>query len=81
MLEKKTFQTLDLYISAYLSMNGLPPELEIINNRVIFVFQQSDVLYKLLSKYNANMDVGVCDFVVAIKTLRGQMLSMKQVQR
>lgn len=80
MVETKTFETLDIYIASFLTFNGLKPELQITNGRVIFVFPRSDDLYRLLSKYNSNANVGVADFVTVVKTLRGQMLSMKQVQ-
>lgn len=81
MAEIKTFQTLDLYISAYLNLCGIQPELQFTNGRVVFVFTRSDDVYRLLSNYNANASVGVADFTTVIKTLRGQMLSMKAGQR
>lgn len=77
MREKKTFQTLDLYISAYLTLCGIQPELQVTNGRVIFVFPQSDDLYRLLSNYNSNITIPVADFVTTVKMLRGQMLSMR----
>jgi hypothetical protein len=75
--EKKTFQILDLYISAYFTLCGIQPELQVTNGRVIFVFPRSDDLYRLLSNYNANVNVPVADFVTTVKMLRGQMLSMR----
>lgn len=75
--EQKTFQTLDLYISAYLTLCGIQPELQVTNGRVIFVFPQSDDLYHLLSNYNSNVNVPVTSLVTHIKMLRGQMLTMR----
>ena len=77
MAEKKTFQTLDLYISSYLTLCGMQPELQVTNGRVIFVFPRSDDLYRLLSNYNSNITIPVADFVTAVKMLRGQMLTMR----
>ena len=75
--ERKTFQTLDLYISAYLTLCGIQPELQVTNGRVIFVFPQSEHLYRLLSNYNSNITIPVADFVTTVKMLRGQMLTMR----
>ena len=77
MRERKTFQTLDLYISAYLTLCGIQPELQVTNGRVIFVFPQSDDLYHLLSNYNSNVNVPVTSLVTHIKMLRGKMLTMR----
>lgn len=77
MTETKTFQTLDLYISAFLILCGIQPELQVTNGRVIFVFPQNDDLYRLLSNYNSNVNVPVADFVTTVKMLRGQMLTMR----
>lgn len=76
-IETKTYQTLDLYISAYLTLCGIQPELQVTNGRVIFVFPQSDDLYRLLSNYNSNIDIPVISFVTTVKMLRGRMLSMR----
>lgn len=75
--ETKTLSTLDLYLSSFLSLHGIQPELETNNGRVTFNFQVTDELYKLANAYNGNDPVPVADFVTAIKTLRGQMLTMR----
>lgn len=75
--EQKTLQTLDLYLSAYLSLCGILPKLEINNGRVVFVFTANDDLYRLMANYNSNVNVPVTDFVTTIKALRGQMLTMR----
>jgi len=73
----KTFSTLDLYIAAFLTLNNLEVKLESKNGKVVFTFPISNELYRLLNQYNSNDDVPVADFVTTIKTLRGQMLSMR----
>jgi hypothetical protein len=75
--EKKTFQTLDIWLSSFLSLYGIHPNLELSDGKVIFVFPISDNLYKLMANYTSNMSVPVADFVTQVKVLRGQMLTMR----
>jgi Domain of unknown function (DUF5659) len=75
--EERLFTTLDIYHAAFLSLNRIPPTLELRNGRVVFTFPASDKLYKLTMNFNSNVNVPVADFVTMIKTLRGQMLSMR----
>lgn len=77
MTEQKTMSTLDIYLSAFLSLHGLRPELKNNNGRVTFDFLVNDELYRLANAYNSNEPVPVADFVTEIKTLRGQMLTMR----
>ncbi len=79
--EQRLFTTLDLYLSSFLSLNGIPPNLEFKNGRVIFVFPISNNLNSLSLEFNSNVSVPVADFVVTIKTLRGQMLTMREVRK
>lgn len=78
MATTKTFSTLDIYLSAYLSLHDLEPTLELRNGKVIFVFESTDGLYRLMNDFNANEPVPVADFTTAVKTLRGKMLSAKE---
>lgn len=75
--ETKTLSTLDLYLSSFLSLHGIIPELRITNGKVTFNFPITDDLYRLANSYNSNEPVPVADFVTAVKTLRGQMLTMR----
>lgn len=75
--ETKTLSTLDLYLSSFLTLHGIQPELETNNGRVTFNFKVTDELYSLSNAYNGNEPVPVADFVTAIKTLRGQMLTLR----
>ena len=77
----KNFTTLDLYLSAFLSLSGIPPLLESKNGRVIFSFPAREDLYQLMANYNGNVSVPVAEFVTAIKALRGQMLTMRRESR
>lgn len=80
--DNKTFQTLDIYLSSFLSMSGFPPQIEVNESgRVIFVFELTDELAGLMMNYNNNDMVPVTDFVTSVKTLRGQMLSRRGFAR
>jgi hypothetical protein len=74
---EKTFQTLDIYLSAFLALHGNQPSLEILNGKVIFTFTRDDDLYKAMVKYNSNEPIPCNSFATAIKMLRGKMLSMR----
>jgi hypothetical protein len=71
-------ELLDLYIAAFLMLHGIPPRLILKNNKVIFVFDASDELYRLMMMYNSNQDVPCLDLITAVKSLRGQMLTLKE---
>jgi hypothetical protein len=72
-----TFQLLDIYIAAFLILLGIHPKLELNNGRVVFVFPATDDVYKAIANYNSNVNVPVADFVTAVKSLRGQMLTLR----
>ena len=76
-MKAKTFTTLDLYLSAFLSLSGIHPFLELKNSRVTFAFPATDDLYQLMTNFNDNVSVPVAEFVTAIKSLRGQMLTLR----
>ena len=77
MTETKTLQILDLYMASFLSLHGIEPSLENNNGRVVFTFQVSDDLYKLMVRFNSNENIPVTSFVTTVKMLRGRMLSMR----
>jgi 5'-3' exonuclease len=78
MEKQKKFSTLDVYLSAFLSLHGLTPSLERKGGRVTFNFPATDALYRIMSDYNSNEVTPVADFVTRVKTLRGQMLTMRE---
>lgn len=77
MQSEKTFKTLDIYFSAYLAIHGLQPQLQNVNGRVTFAFSVSEDFYKLTDMFNSNETVPVASYITAVKTLRGQMLTLK----
>jgi hypothetical protein len=74
--KQEQYTTLDIYLSAYLQLQGLQPSLHRSYNKVIFSFSATHQLYKLLLDYNSNMQVPVADYVITVKALRGQMLEL-----
>jgi Domain of unknown function (DUF5659) len=77
MARDKRFSTLDISTAAYLELNGIQAQLENHDGRIIFVFPISDRLYELAHAYNSNALVPVADFVTALKSLRGRMLTAR----
>lgn len=77
MEKQKRFTVTDLYLACYLQINGILPELQSINGRVIFTFPATDELYKLVNAYNTGAAVSVLDYITALKNLRGQMHNVK----
>lgn len=74
---RKEFETLDIWLASYLSLCGIHPILENKNNRVVFIFPQSDDLYRLISNFNSNISVPVADFTTIVKMLRSQMIQLR----
>ena len=77
MAEKKTLQTLDLYMASFIAYHGINPLLETVNGKVVFTFLATDDLYRLITKYNSDEKTPVNSFVTTVKMLRGRMLSMR----
>jgi hypothetical protein len=78
MTMSKQLELIDLYIAAFLMLHGVPPRLILKNGKVIFVFDAIDKVYQLMTMFNSNQDVPCLDMITAIKTLRGQMLTLKE---
>ena len=72
-----TFTTLDLYLTAFLALSGVQPLLQVHNGRVVFAFPATPDLYNLMASFNGNANVPVAEFVTAVKTLRGRMLTLR----
>jgi hypothetical protein len=75
--DQQEFSTLDIYLSAFIELNGIPAELKD-NGRIVFIFPYSEKVRNLCSKYNGNMSVPVADFVSILRTLKARMFAMKE---
>ncbi len=71
---------LDIHCAAFLELNGYPAKLENKNGRVIFVFPQTDEVYKLANAYNSNDLVHVADYISVLRTLKAKMYSLRDDQ-
>lgn len=78
MVETRTINLLDIYLSSFLLLHGIDPKLETKNSKVYFVFEANDQVYNLMNLFNENVKVPVADFVTTVKTLRGKMLTAKE---
>lgn len=73
----KRFTITDLYLACYLQINGILPELQSLNGRIIFSFPATDELYKLVNEYNTGAVASVVDYTAALKDLRARMHNAK----
>lgn len=78
MAKTKAFSTLDIYLASFLSLHDQDVTLELQNGKVIFTFEATDSLYRLMNQFNSNETIPVLDYTTVIKTLRGKMLTRKE---
>ena len=64
---EKDFVTSDLWLSSYLAYRGILPTLVNKNSRIVFLFPQSDTLYKLLNAFNSGDPVPLSDYITFIR--------------
>lgn len=67
----------DINTACFLELNHIPAELTIQGTRVVFEFDSTDEVYKLLHEYQNNPPVPVLDYVSALRRLRSKMLTMR----
>lgn len=67
----------DIHTASFLSLNNVPPTLIKTGTRVVFEFDATVSVSKLLALYNENPVVPVLDFVQHLRRLRSQMLSLR----
>lgn len=70
-------KTLDLYLASFIKMHGIHPELTINNGKVYFSFPSIEHITRLNDDFIMNKPVPVADYVTMVKTLRSQMLTLK----
>lgn len=76
-MKEERFTTLDLYLAAYLEMNGCRPDLVSQGGKIVFSFPQCHKTNHLVEQFNANTPVPVADFTTAVKILRSRMIQAK----
>jgi hypothetical protein len=75
--KKREFSTLDIWLSAFIKLQGIDPQLRLNNGKVLFFFPGTDKTYRLVAEYNSNPEVSVLDFVSTMKILRNEMMNLK----
>jgi hypothetical protein len=63
--DKGKIPVFDIHTASFLELNNIPPELTLQGTRVVFNFEPSETLYRLL------------DFVNTLRRMRSRMLSMR----
>lgn len=66
-----------IYQASFLEHNGIHPALTLQGTRVVFEFEPTDTVYRLMRDYQDNPSVPVLDYVNILRRLRSRMLSMR----
>lgn len=75
---KKKIPIMDVYLSAFLSMQGQQPELSKQGSRVIFEFPATKEVFTLCKAFNENPSVPVIEYVKSVRQIKARMFSMKE---
>ena len=78
MVKNKVLSLFDIHLASWISSAWIEPLLENRNGKVLFLFEASDNLYRLINQFNSNEPVPIGDYVTKLKTLRGKMLSARE---
>ncbi len=74
----KDYRTLDVYVSAWLILQGFSPTLINEGHKIVFSFPPSKKLLDAISKFNDGAMVEASKFVLTIKNLKAQIFSKKK---
>jgi hypothetical protein len=75
---EKVYTTLDAYQAGFLTLRGFTPQLVNQNDKIVFVFIESDELLQALADYNAGALVEASKFAFTIKPLKSQIHSLRR---
>lgn len=70
----------DIHQAAFLTLHELTPTFTKSGTRVVFQFDATRAVGKLLDSYNQNPSVPILDYVNHLRRLRSQMLSLRDAQ-
>lgn len=74
-MERKNFETADLYLASAISiLLKTQPTFKADNDKILFVFEITDDLYKAMNAYNQGIPINAYDYAQTIKRLRAEML-------
>jgi hypothetical protein len=68
----------DINLGAFQALHGNPPELQIQDNKVLFLFSVDDEFARISTLYYSNAQTKIMDFVAALRSLRSKMLQAKE---
>lgn len=72
---QREFGTIDIWLSSFLKLHGLSPELRLHKGKVLFVFPGDDTTYRLIAEFNTNTEL--VDYIGEVKILKSAMFSLK----
>jgi hypothetical protein len=75
--DKGKIPVFDIHTASFLELNNISPELTLQGTRVVFNFEPSESLYRLLREYQNNPSIHILDYVNTLRRLRSRMLSMR----
>ena len=74
---KEKIPVFDIHTASYLELKNISPQLTMQGTRVVFEFDPTDEVYKLLREYQSNPSIPILDYVNVLRRLRARMLSMR----
>lgn len=74
---KNAYSTLDAYQAGFLALRGHSPSLTAQGDKVVFLFESSEGLYKDLTDYNTGALVEASRFAMTIKSLKSQIFGLR----
>jgi hypothetical protein len=75
--DKSKIPVFDIHTASFLELNNISPELTLQGTRVVFEFEPSEALYRLLREYQNNPSIHILDYVNVLRRMRSRMLSMR----
>jgi hypothetical protein len=75
--EKEKIPVFDIHTASYLELNNIAPQLTMQGTRVVFEFEPSEAVYKLLREYQGNPSIPILDYVNVLRRLRSRMIAMR----
>jgi hypothetical protein len=73
-----TLHLMDIYLTAFLQLQGIEPLLLKQSGRVVFAFPNTRQVTSLIQEYNGNpIGIRLLDYVQHLRRLRAQMLAMR----
>jgi hypothetical protein len=76
-MDREYFSTLDAYLAAFITLQGIRPYLRINSHKVSFNFPISPKLTAIICEYNTGAKVDALIFANTIKNLKALVFEMK----